>query len=242
MDDRSPYFDLKRIEEITSVCIDISDFNQLSSYISRWLKEFYCSVVIFGFSSESHCSHSVSSIDTNPVISTNSSCKHKTCGVLHNLILHKLLSTKEKAKTFDEISIPGDLICCNDNSRRKSVLISIINDKNSNVISYIAFIPKSQFTLDIKSVIKCISPIFNVTFRNTAIHTPPPPQINSLTKRETEILKYLSHGLTNLEIANTLSLSSSTVKNHIMNIFPKILCKNRTEASNFYKSFIDINS
>jgi len=49
-----------------------------------------------------------------------------------------------------------------------------------------------------------------------------------LTKREIEIILYLSKGYTNLEIANTLFISEGTVKNHLKNIFAKTCVKSRT--------------
>lgn len=55
----------------------------------------------------------------------------------------------------------------------------------------------------------------------------------SLTKREVEILKLLTEGLFNKEIAYTLSISEKTVKNHVSNIFKKISVSDRTQAAVF---------
>ncbi|MFT5309869.1 MAG: DNA-binding CsgD family transcriptional regulator, partial [Bacteroidia bacterium] len=41
-----------------------------------------------------------------------------------------------------------------------------------------------------------------------------PPQHTIITKRETEILRYVNTGMTSSEIANQLSLSKHTVDNH----------------------------
>lgn len=43
-----------------------------------------------------------------------------------------------------------------------------------------------------------------------------------LTKRETEIARYLIHGRSNHEIAEMLTISEATVKKHISNIFQKL--------------------
>ncbi|NLK99077.1 MAG: response regulator transcription factor [Clostridiales bacterium] len=52
-----------------------------------------------------------------------------------------------------------------------------------------------------------------------------------LTRREIEVLKLLTEGLFNKEIAYTLSISEKTVKNHVSNIFKKINVSDRTQAA-----------
>jgi len=52
----------------------------------------------------------------------------------------------------------------------------------------------------------------------------------SLTKREEEILGLLSQGYFYKEIANTLSISTETVRTHIRNIYEKLQVRTRTEA------------
>jgi len=58
-------------------------------------------------------------------------------------------------------------------------------------------------------------------------------KIESLTKRELEVLIQLSNGMFNKEIATTLNISERTVKNHISNIFKKIEVNDRTQAAVF---------
>lgn len=67
------------------------------------------------------------------------------------------------------------------------------------------------------------------------------PLIESLTKRELEIMQLMSNGLTNKEIALTYQLAEGTVKNHIVNIFGKLQVKNRVQATTIAKSFKLIN-
>lgn len=57
--------------------------------------------------------------------------------------------------------------------------------------------------------------------------------IDALTKRELEILKLISKGMMNKEIASQLNISERTVKNHISNIFKKIDVSDRTQAAVF---------
>lgn len=58
-------------------------------------------------------------------------------------------------------------------------------------------------------------------------------KIDSLTNRELEVLKLLSYGMFNKEIAEKLSISERTVKNHVSNIFKKIDVTDRTQAAVF---------
>jgi len=61
-----------------------------------------------------------------------------------------------------------------------------------------------------------------------------------LTKREQEILAQLTTGEPNSIIASRLHLSEHTVKNHMYNIFRKIGVKNRVQASNWAKLYLQV--
>ena len=52
----------------------------------------------------------------------------------------------------------------------------------------------------------------------------------TLSERELEVLKHLAKGSANKEIASTLSISESTVKTHVANIFHKLEVNGRMEA------------
>ena len=58
-------------------------------------------------------------------------------------------------------------------------------------------------------------------------------KIDSLTKRELEVLIQVANGMFNKEIAMSLNISERTVKNHISNIFKKIDVSDRTQAAVF---------
>lgn len=58
-------------------------------------------------------------------------------------------------------------------------------------------------------------------------------KIDSLTKRELEVLIQVANGMFNKEIATSLDISERTVKNHISNIFKKIDVADRTQAAVF---------
>lgn len=53
-----------------------------------------------------------------------------------------------------------------------------------------------------------------------------------LTKRESSILQLLAKGMLYKEIAQQVSISNNTVKQHIHNIYEKLHVQNRTEALN----------
>lgn len=62
------------------------------------------------------------------------------------------------------------------------------------------------------------------------------PTVSSLlSKREYEILQYMSEGRSNDEISKALHRSVGTVKLHAHNIYKKLKVKNRVEAINLYK-------
>lgn len=58
-------------------------------------------------------------------------------------------------------------------------------------------------------------------------------KIDSLTKRELEVLIQIANGMFNKEIATSLNISERTVKNHISNIFKKLEVADRTQAAVF---------
>lgn len=58
-------------------------------------------------------------------------------------------------------------------------------------------------------------------------------KLQTLTKRELEILTQVAGGMFNKEIAMNLNISERTVKNHISNIFRKIDVSDRTQAAVF---------
>lgn len=53
----------------------------------------------------------------------------------------------------------------------------------------------------------------------------------SLTSRETEIVRHVSSGLRNAEIAQRLAITEATVKTHLNNIFDKLKLRDRVELT-----------
>jgi DNA-binding NarL/FixJ family response regulator len=54
---------------------------------------------------------------------------------------------------------------------------------------------------------------------------------SALTRREYDVIKLISKGYNNKEIATELFISEKTVKNHVSNIFKKIKVTDRTQAA-----------
>jgi two-component system, NarL family, nitrate/nitrite response regulator NarL len=65
--------------------------------------------------------------------------------------------------------------------------------------------------------------------RGSAAQTP--PQDTVLTRRESEILQLVADGLSNKEIANELTITEGTVKNHVHNALEKLHLTNRVQAA-----------
>ncbi|WP_120006014.1 response regulator [Nesterenkonia muleiensis] len=69
-----------------------------------------------------------------------------------------------------------------------------------------------------------------------AIRTSPPPAgsagvvLESLTERETEVLRLVAEGYSNRQIAQLVHLAEGTVKNHISSILVKLGARDRTNA------------
>ncbi|MEZ4552335.1 MAG: response regulator transcription factor [Dehalococcoidia bacterium] len=58
----------------------------------------------------------------------------------------------------------------------------------------------------------------------------PAPPAEALTDRESEVLRLIARGLSNAEIAETLTVSEPTVKTHVAHILAKLDLRNRVQA------------
>jgi DNA-binding NarL/FixJ family response regulator len=77
-----------------------------------------------------------------------------------------------------------------------------------------------------------------------ATHINPPHQsdlelMNSLSDRELDVLRVLTQGLQNNEIAKELSVSENTVRSHISSLLTKLDLRDRTQAALFGVRYFD---
>ncbi|MGG6237890.1 response regulator transcription factor [Nodosilinea sp. AN01ver1] len=64
-----------------------------------------------------------------------------------------------------------------------------------------------------------------------------PPELASLSPREQEVLKLISNGLSNREIARSLYISERTVRNHVTSILSQLRLRDRTQAALYASGF-----
>lgn len=60
--------------------------------------------------------------------------------------------------------------------------------------------------------------------------------LQSLSRREADMLEALSRGLTNRELAKELGISANTVKFHLSNLYDKLSVRSRAQAIAYYYS------
>ena len=65
-----------------------------------------------------------------------------------------------------------------------------------------------------------------------------PPEFAELTPRELEVLELIAQGSSNREIADLLSISERTVKNHMSSILSRLNLRDRTQAALLASMFL----
>lgn len=106
-----------------------------------------------------------------------------------------------------DIGVDGYILKDSESSELKKAIIAIMNGEE--------YIQPS------------LIPLLNSRLVNRDINK---EKLNSLTKRELEVLIEVASGMFNKEIAINLNISERTVKNHLSNIFKKIEVSDRTQS------------
>ncbi len=75
-----------------------------------------------------------------------------------------------------------------------------------------------------------VAPVKQSTLSKPLVGIAPPAPKLPLSQRELQILGIIGQGRTNKEVAETLCISSHTLKNHLNNIFKKLSVEDRTQA------------
>jgi DNA-binding NarL/FixJ family response regulator len=124
------------------------------------------------------------------------------------------------------------------NPHARVLMATVIEDPATHMNAMLAgargYLVYGHFVPD--SLIEAIRAVFEGKYVNIPplpeAATPPAPENegNALTQRENEILKQISEGKDNREIASSLDIEEKTVKNHINNIYSKLHVNTRREA------------
>ncbi len=85
---------------------------------------------------------------------------------------------------------------------------------------------RGQIEGEIRRALRIVAPV-------TTAADDTSPLVDSLTRREREVLRLLANGLTNREIGDALSLSHRTVSTHVNRIMGKLDARSRTAAAAF---------
>ncbi len=127
---------------------------------------------------------------------------------------------------------------------RCAMVHGIIDERGSHDCLYVAFSTKDKYRAAERGTIALVLPYIDTALRQithlphqsvqhpgtvVADNSATSPELN-LSQRETEILRWVSRGKTNPEIALILNISSFTVKNHMQRVFQKLNVTNRAQA------------
>ena len=127
---------------------------------------------------------------------------------------------------------------------RCAMVHGIVDERGSHDCLYVAFSTKDKFRAAERGTMAVVLPYIDTALRQithlphqslahlgTVVTSPPVEQNEfNLSQREAEILHWVSNGKTNPEIAQILSISAFTVKNHMQRVFQKLNVSNRAQA------------
>ena len=89
---------------------------------------------------------------------------------------------------------------------------------------------RSGNSSELTSYLSNLVAIWRSRYQSEPQQIPTSAHANSLSARETDILKLIGEGLSNKEIARNLAIAPETVKSHVKNIFSKLDVERRAQA------------
>lgn len=118
---------------------------------------------------------------------------------------------------------------------REASLDCLIDAINS-VVNGEFYCPR-QFAASLFNKVKSL-PSYQETYTDGIVQYSCESKIALLTQRERQIALLLSDGLSNKQIARSLTIEVSTVKNHVHNILVKMEVESRTKAANAMRDIV----
>ena len=125
--------------------------------------------------------------------------------------------------------------------------IDIVSRMGAGIVGFIlADVTLADVVVTVRAVAKgekvlppsLLQPLF-AQIHELALQSDPHLRLHSpvlMTVREQTVVKYISDGLCNKDIANKMNISIHTVKSHIRTILDKLSLHSRLEIANFYFS------
>ncbi len=83
----------------------------------------------------------------------------------------------------------------------------------------------------VRAAVKGIGPAKTGQMANIVATMENQEQIETMTKRESQMVRNIAMGLSNKEIAQALDISYETVKEHVQHVLSKLDCRDRTQAA-----------
>jgi len=157
----------------------------------------------------------------NPLIVINKGLSDKN---MQDIIQHVRMAFDSKTDLETQIasSITGSIGC--------STITHGINDNDRENFSLACYLGRYNIK-PYRNLFNLISPYFHIALENIRkSELVAASNDKILSRRESEILDWVSQGKTNGEIAFVLSISAHTVKNHMANILEKLNVRNRAHA------------
>lgn len=135
--------------------------------------------------------------------------------------------------------------------REAKIIVMDLAPVQADILKYVeaganGFILKDASLNDLLQTIRTVSqgstvlptPLINSLFSQIVEHALGTGRLKlrnalRMTKREKEVIRFLSEGLTNKEIAEKIHVSAFTVKSHIHNIMEKLALHTRLEVAHY---------